>query len=489
MIKLMQTPIAISKNDRVGTLDLPCYIAGRKIITDERLSVYNPYTGEVAGTVSSVRRSQTHEAIEATLKGGEPLTRYRRYDILNKARSLLLEQAEAFAHLITAESGLCLRETRYEVGRACDVLQFAAMEALRDDGQIFSCDITPNGKARKIFTLREPHRLVVAITPFNHPLNQVMHKIAPAIAVGAPVVLKPSAKTPLTAVRCVELMYEAGLPEWMLSVIIGPRDEVVEELVVDPRADVVSFTGSVEIGKKIAQRAGYKKLILELGGNAPLIVLDDADIDLAVHLAAEGCFRNSGQRCTAVKRLLIHEAILDTFTERFVQTSKAYTCGDPIDPDTRVGTVIDEASAIQLETVVQKAVKDGARVILGGERRGALLAPTVIADTPRNAEMVVCESFGPLAPILAVRDLDDAIEVANSTAYGLSSGIVTRDFNKALKAVKEIRTGTVNINEVPGYRIELSPFGGVKDSGLGIKEGVLEAMKGLTMVKTFSLPW
>ncbi len=485
----METSIAISKNDHVGAHDLPCYIAGRKVVTDERLTVYNPYTGDVAGTVSSVCRSQTHEAIEAALKGGELLTRYRRYEILNKARSLLLEQAESFAHLITAESGLCLRETRYEVGRACDVLQFAAMEALKDDGQIFSCDITPTGKARKIFTLREPHRLVVAITPFNHPLNQVMHKIAPAIAVGAPVALKPSEKTPLTAVRCVELMYEAGLPEWMLSVIVGPMDEVAEELVVDPRTEVVSFTGSVEIGKKIAQRAGYKKLILELGGNAPLIVLEDADMDLAVHLAAEGCYRNSGQRCTAVKRLLIHEDVLDTFTRRFVQASKAYVYGDPMDLDTRVGTVIDEAAAIRLETVVQKAVDGGARVLLGGERRGALLAPTVIADTPRDAEMVMCESFGPLAPIMAIKDLDDAIALANSTDYGLSSGIVTKDFNKALKAVKEIRTGTVNINEVPGYRIELSPFGGVKDSGLGIKEGVLETMKGLTAVKTFSLPW
>ena len=487
--RIMETPIAISKNDKIDTLDLPCYIAGRTVITDERLTVYNPYNGDVVGTVSNVYRAQTHEAIEAALGGGEPLTRYQRYDILNKARALLLERAEAFAHLITAESGLCLRETRYEVGRACDVLQFAAMEALKDDGQIFSCDISPKGKARKIFTLREPDRLVAAITPFNHPLNQVMHKIAPAIAVGAPVVLKPSEKTPLTAVRCVELMYEAGLPGWMLSVIVGPTDEVAEELVVDPRVEVVSFTGSIEIGKKIAHTAGYKKLILELGGNAPLIVLEDADIDLAVHLAAEGCYRNSGQRCTAVKRLLIHEAILDTFTERFVETSKAYTYGDPMDLDTRVGTVIDEPAAIRLETVVQKAVDDGARVLLGGERRGALLAPTVIANTPRSAEMIVCESFGPLAPILPIKDLDDAIELANSTAYGLSSGIVTRDINKALKAVKEIRTGTVNINEVPGYRIELSPFGGVKDSGLGIKEGVLEAMKGLTVVKTFSLPW
>lgn len=471
------------------TVDLPCYIAGRPVEGSGRLEVTNPYDGTLVGTMVNVGRRHTHQAIEAALNNGAALSRYERYEILNKARALLMERAEAFSNLITAESGLCLRETRYEVGRACDVLQFSAMEALKDDGQVFSCDISPKGKARKIFTLREPHRVVAAITPFNHPLNQVMHKIAPAVAVGAPVILKPSEKTPLTAVRCVELMYEAGLPGWMLSVIMGPLDEVATELVIDPRVEVVSFTGSVEIGKKIASQAGYKRLILELGGNAPLIVLDDADMDLAVHLATEGCYRNSGQRCTAVKRLLIHEAILEPFTERFVEASKAYTYGDPMDSDTRVGTVIDEPAAMRLERRVRQAVDDGARVLLGGERHGALLAPTVIADVPRDAEMVVCESFGPLAPIVPINDLDDAIELANSTAYGLSSGIVTKNIDQAFKAVKGIRSGTVNINEVPGYRIELSPFGGVKDSGLGIKEGVIEAMKGMTVVKTFSLPW
>ncbi len=457
--------------------------------TGRALNVFNPYTGQLAGTVASAGRAEVNEAIEATLSAGEPLTRYQRYEILNRARTLLLERAESFSHLITAESGLCLRESTYEVGRAADVLQFAAMEALRDDGQIFSCDVTPKGKARKIFTLREPLRLVVAITPFNHPLNQVMHKIAPAIAIGAPVVLKPTEKTPLTAIRCVELLYEAGLPPWMLSVLVGPIDEVAEPLVSDPRVELVSFTGSAKIGKKIASMAGYKKLVLELGGNAPLMILDDADIDLAVSLAAEGCFRNSGQRCTAVKRLLVQDGILDEFTERFVQRAREYTFGDPMDEDTRVGTVIDEPAASRLERVVNQAVDAGARVLLGGQRTGALMAPTVIADVPRDAEMVCEESFGPLAPIISVRDLDDAIEVANSTAYGLSSGIVTRDMEKALSAVKRIRAGTVNINEVPGYRIELSPFGGIKDSGLGIKEGVIEAMKGMSYVKTFSLPW
>ena len=248
------------------------------------------------------------------------------------------------------------------------------------------------------------------------------------------------------------------------------------------------FGGEVA-GKMIARRAGYKKLVLELGGNSPLIIMEDADLDLAINLAAEGCFRNSGQRCTAVKRLLVHEAILETFTERFVEEAGKYNYGDPSDPDTRVGTVIDEEAAIYLEKVVNDAVALGARVLLGGTRDGALMTPTVIADVPREAEMVVKESFGPLAPIMSVSDIEDAISLANATAYGLSSGIVTRDMDRAIRAVKGIQTGTVNINQVPGYRIECSPFGGVKDSGLGMKEGVIEAMKGMTYVKTFSMPW
>ena len=270
---------------------------------------------------------------------------------------------------------------------------------------------------------------------------------------------------------------------------MGDVEEVATPLVVDPRVEVLCFTGSVAIGKEIASQAGYKRLILELGGNSPLIVMEDANLDLAVKLATEGCYRNSGQRCTAVKRLLIHEPIVEKFTEQFVEASKAYVCGDPTADETRVGTVIDESAAIRLENVVAGAIQDGARILLGGRREGALYMPTVLADVPRTTEMVVKESFGPLAPIMVIKDLDDAINLANSTEYGLSSGIVTENLTDALKAVRGIRTGTVNINEVPGYRIEMSPFGGIKDSGLGIKEGVIEAMKGMTAVKTFSLPW
>jgi aldehyde dehydrogenase (NAD+) len=472
-----------------GPLNLHCYIAGVKINSVNSMSVRSPYDERLVGTVTLAGKVETLAAIEAGLRGGITLSRYERFSILDKARMLLMERKEEFAQTISSESGLCMKETRYEVGRSHDVLMFAAMECLKDDGQIFSCDISPSGKQRKIFTVREPLALAVAITPFNHPLNQVAHKIIPAIAAGTPVILKPSEKTPLTAIRFAEVLYEAGLPGPMLSVLLGPTADVAEVLVKDPRVELVSFTGSVVVGKKIAQMAGYKKVVLELGGNDPIIILEDADLDLAVTLAAEGSFRNSGQRCTAVKRILVHSTILDEFTKRFVEKAKEYTYGDPAKPETKVGTVIDEPAAIYLEMVVKKAVEQGAKVLLGGKRTGAIMEPTVIVNVPRDCQMVVEESFGPLAPIISIRDLDDAIQLTNSTAYGLSSAIVTNNMQNIIKAVKGLKVGTVNVNEVPGYRIENSPFGGIKDSGLGIKEGVIEAIKSFSFVKTFSLPW
>ncbi len=470
---------------------LSCYLGGEPAPATGELAVHNPWNGVRVGTIGTVDWQTASRALDiaTAFEFQSGPTRHERYAILERARVLLRERAEEFAALICAEAGLCMRETHYEVGRAQDVFQFAAHEALRDDGQIFSCDVSPQGKRRKIFTLREPLRCVLAITPFNHPLNQVAHKLAPAIAAGAPVVLKPSEKTPLTAIRLVELLYEAGLPGAMLSVVLGDLDEVVEPMIADARTELVSFTGSVDVGKHIAAKAGYKKLCLELGGNSPLIVLADADMELAVKLAAEGCYRNSGQRCTAVKRLLVHEAIVEDFTERLVALTGDYPCGDPALVETRVGTVIDEASAQRLEGFVQDAVEKGAGVLCGGERNGASFPPTVLSRVPRTARLQREEAFGPLAPILTVRDLDDAIALANQTPFGLSSGIVTDSLDAAMRAVREIRTGTVNVNEVPGYRIESSPFGGVKDSGLGIKEGVTEAIKYMTNVKTFSLPW
>ncbi|MFM7102911.1 MAG: phosphonoacetaldehyde dehydrogenase [Verrucomicrobiota bacterium] len=464
-------------------------MAGRPVPSGAVLTVRSPFHGGAVGTVVQATREDTLAAVEAALAFRDTPTRYQRADILEKTRAALETRREEFAVTIASEAGLALREARYEVGRTVDVLRFATMEALRDDGQIFSGDISAQGRARKIFTTREPLRAAVAITPFNHPLNQVAHKVGPAIAAGTPLLLKPSEKTPLSALKFASLLYQAGLPGPMLSVLLGPTPDVAERLVGHPEVELVAFTGSVSVGKRIAATAGYKKLVLELGGNDPLIVLDDADLDLAVALAAEGSYRNSGQRCTAVKRLLVQQGIAPEFTRRLVEKTREYVCGDPLEEKTRVGTVIDEAAAVYLETVLNEAAAAGARILIGGRRRGALLEPTVIADVPRDCRMVVSESFGPLAPVLVVRDLDDALALANSTAYGLSSGVVTTHLDSALKAIRTLRCGTVNINEVPGYRVECSPFGGIKDSGLGVKEGVIEAIKAYSYVKTFSLPW
>ncbi len=466
-----------------------CLVAGEPIDSGASFQVNNPYSGDVMGEVRMASRDDLERALAAGIEYQCPLTRYERSQILSRTAEIIGDRREMFARGITDETGLCMRESRYEVGRALDVLSFAAIAALEDDGDIYSCDISPNGKQRKIYTLREPLNMIAAITPFNHPLNTVIHKLAPAIAVGSPVILKPSEKTPLTSFRLADALYEAGLPKPMLSVLLGATADISVPLVTDPRVDLVSFTGSVAVGKRISETAGYKKLVLELGGNDPLIVLANGDLELAVKLACEGAFRNSGQRCTAVKRILVEESILEPFTEKMVAKLTEYPAGDPYDEATRVGTVIDEDSAIYLEAVVNEATAAGARILAGGNRKGALMEPTILDRVPRDARMIVKESFGPLAPIISVKDLDDAIAVANSTDYGLSSGVVTESLPDAIKAVKSLRTGTVNINEVPGYRIEKSPFGGIKDSGLGIKEGVIEAMKCMTTVKTYSLPW
>ncbi len=470
-------------------MHLTSLIAGQPVPGAGMLSVHNPYHGGEVGTVVLASRADVETAIRTACSFDATPSRYERSEILEQTRAKLDSRREEFARLITSETGLALRETRYEVGRTLDVLRFAAMEALRDDGQIFSADISSQGKARKIFTVREPLRCAAAITPFNHPLNQVAHKVAPCIAAGTPMILKPSEKAPLVALRFAELLYSSGLPGPMLSVLLGQTSQVAEVLVRHEAVEVLAFTGGETVGKWIAATAGYKKLLLELGGNDPLIVLNDADLDLAVTLAAEGSFRNSGQRCTAVKRILVEDGIAAEFTARLANLAAEYRCGDPFEESTRVGTVIDEAAAMRLEEVMAEAVALGAEVLIGGGRQGALFEPTVVAAVPRDCRMVVRESFGPLAPVMRVRDLDDALALANSTAYGLSSGVVTTSLPSALKAIRTLRCGSVNINEVPGFRVECSPFGGIKDSGLGVKEGVVEAIKSYSYVKTFSLPW
>jgi len=465
-------------------------IAGEKIAAERSFEVRYPFTGEVVATVPKAGIDDVRRAIAAARGYRSRMTRHDRYRILMRAGELIAERRDEIARLITLESGLCLKDTNYEVGRASDVLLFAANQSLVDDGQIFSCDLTAHGKQRKVYTLREPlPGLIVGITPFNHPLNQVIHKVAPAVATNNRMVLKPSEKTPLAALLLADILYEAGLPPPMLSVLTGDPREIGDELLTHPDVDLVTFTGGVAIGKYIAAKAVYKRQVLELGGNDPLIVMDDADIDEAALLAASGSYKNSGQRCTAVKRMLVHERVADSFIEKLLAATARLRHGDPLDPATDMGTVIDEAAAIDFESRVIEAVAQGARLLAGNLRSGALYSPTVLDRVRPDMRLVREETFGPVSPIIRFADIDEAIRIANGTAYGLSSAVCTNRLDHITRFVTELNVGTVNVREVPGYRLELTPFGGIKDSGLGIKEGVLEAMKSFTNTKTYSLPW
>ncbi len=302
-------------------------------------------------------------------------------------------------------------------------------------------------------------------------------------------VLKPTEKTPLTALLLADILYEAGLPPEMFSVVTGRPEDIADEMLLNEHAELVTFTGGVPIGKYIAEKAGYKRKVLELGGNDPLIVLDDADLDKASDLAVAGAYKNSGQRCTAVKRILVDNKVADEFVNLLAQKTAQLKYGDPFDLEMDMGTVINEASAKLFEKRVKDAVAKGAELVFGNKREGALYSPTVVDHVPYDCELVREETFGPVAPIIRFETVDEAIRISNSTAFGLSSGVCTDSWPLIQRFIKELNVGTVNIWEVPGYRIEMSPFGGIKDSGLGYKEGVLEAMKSFTNLKTYSLPW
>ncbi len=471
----------------------PMRIAGRKVEADGVIEVRFPWDDTVVGTVPAGDARHAREAFAIAAAYQPTLTRYERQRILLKTAELLSQRRDELSDLITLELGISKADSLYEVGRAFDVFTLAGQMAIHDDGEIFSCDLTPHGKARKIFTIREPLRAISAITPFNHPLNMVAHKVAPAIATNNCIVVKPTELTPMTALLLADLLYEAGLPPQMLSVVTGwPRD-IGDEMIVNENVDLITFTGGVKVGKMIAGKAGYRRQVLELGGNDPLIVLDDLsddDLGKAADLAVAGATRNSGQRCTAVKRILVQEKVADRFVPLVLERARKIRFGDPRDPATDLGTVVSETAAALFERRVEMAGDAGAEILYHPGRRGALLPPIVVDRVPHGSELVMEETFGPVIPIIRVPDDDDAtIAISNSTAFGLSSGVCTNDFRRMQRYIAGLKVGTVNIWEVPGYRIEMSPFGGIKDSGNGYKEGVIEAMKSYTNVKTFSLPW
>ncbi|WP_170329187.1 phosphonoacetaldehyde dehydrogenase, partial [Ruegeria arenilitoris] len=455
-------------------------IGGEVVFTEATVPVRYPYTNEVVGHVPAGTAEHARKAFEIAANYTPKLTRYERSQILQRAGELIGEKREYLAKWLTLELGICHQHAIYETKRAQDVYQFAAAEALKDDGEIFSCDLTHNGKERKIFTKREPVKAISAITPFNHPLNMVSHKIAPAIATNNCMVCKPTELTPLTALTLADILYEAGLPPEMFQVVTGWPQDIGEEMITNEHIDIITFTGGVPVGKMIASKAGYKRQALELGGNDPLIVLNDlsdADLEKAATIAVAGATGNSGQRCTAIKRILVQESVADRFVPLVLEKARKIKFGDPQDPATELGCVIHAEAAELFEKRVYMAEEDGAEILYHPGRQGALLPPIVVDKVPHDSELVMEETFGPIVPIVRVPDNDaEVMAISNSTEFGLSSGVCTNDLNRAIAYINGLDVGTCNIWEQPGYRIEMSPFGGIKDSGNGVKEGVIEAM-------------
>lgn len=468
-------------------------IGGEIVFTDKVVEVKYPYTDEVIGTVPAGTAEHARKAFEIAAAYQSKLSRYERSQILQRAGHLIGERRDYLAKWLTLELGICHQHAVYETKRAQDVYQFASHQALNDDGEIFSCDLTHNGKERKIFTKREPVKAISAITPFNHPLNMVSHKIAPSIATNNCMVLKPTELTPLTAIALADILYEAGLPHEMFQVVTGLPQDIGEEMITNENIDIITFTGGVPVGKLIASKASYTRQALELGGNDPLIIcndLTDADLEKAATIAVAGATGNSGQRCTAIKRILVQESVADKFVPLVLEKAKAIKFGDPQDPETQLGCVIHAQAAELFENRVYQAEKEGAKILYHPGRQGALLPPIVVDHVPHDSELVMEETFGPIIPIVRVPDNDaEVMAISNGTNFGLSSGVCTNDLNRAIAYINGLNVGTCNIWEQPGYRIETSPFGGIKDSGNAIKEGVTEAMKFFTNVKTYSLPW
>ena len=468
-------------------------IGGEKVSTDAVIEVRYPYTDEVIGTVPAGNAGHAARAFEIAANYKPQLSRYERQQILFRAAELIRERREEIAHWLTLELGICKQHALYETGRSYDVFTLAGQLAILDDGQIFSCDLTPHGKERRIYTMREPVRAISAITPFNHPLNMVAHKIAPSIATNNCMVCKPTEQTPLTAITLADILYEAGLPPAMFQIVTGWPADIGDEMISNPNIDIITFTGGVPVGKMIAEKAGYKRTALELGGNDPLIVLNDLsddDLEQAATLAVAGATGNSGQRCTAIKRILVQNSVADKLVPLIVEKAKAIRFGDPMDPETQLGCVVNAAAAETFERRVFEAEKRGAEILYHPGRQGALLPPIVVDHVPHDCELVYEETFGPVIPVVRVPDDDEQVmAISNATPFGLSSGVCTNDLKRITAYINGLNVGTVNIWEQPGYRIEMSPFGGIKDSGNGVKEGVLEAMRFFTNVKTYSLPW
>ena len=450
--------------------------------------VINPYTGEVIDTVPISHLNNVDKVIDAANNAKEFLQEMSAFKISNKLYAVcekLKQNRDDFAELLTMEVGKPINESYVELDRSIETLKLAAEEAKRIYGESVPLDAGLNGKGFFAFTQRLPLGVVAAITPFNYPLNLTIHKIAPAIACKNTVIIKPPTDAPLAVMKFAELVDEE-FPNGVINTITGYGSEVGDALVASPKVDKISFTGSVPTGLVISQRAGMKKVTLELGGNDPLVVLDDANVDVAVKGVINGAYLNAGQVCMGVKRIIVQEGIYDEFKSKLVSETSKIKMGNPMDLSTQLGTLISEKAAMQVEETVNNAVKDGAEILVGGKRDGAFYEATVIDKVTPQMDLVVNETFGPIAPLMKVKTVDDAIKHANATEYGLQAGVFTENYRNAMRCANEIEAGTVFINKQSTFRTDNMPFGGFKSSGCG-KEGIKYAVEEMTKTKLIGL--
>ena len=455
-------------------------IGGERIETGEWLEVRSPYSGDVVGRVAKGGAEEARRALDAAAAAQvDPLPAHERARILDTVARLLAERHEDAARTISAEAGKPLKAARVEAQRAVSTFTFAAVEARRLTGETVPMDASPAGEGKLAFTLRIPIGIVGAISPFNFPLNLVAHKLAPALAAGCPVVLKPASQTPLSALLLAELETEAGLPPGWLNVLVGPASEIGDVLIEDERVRAITFTGSGTVGWRLAERAPQKKVNLELGNSTPAIVAADADIEAAAQAMAANAFSFAGQSCISVQRIYVEAPVYDSFLERFLPKVEALKVGDPADEETDVGPVIDDDARERILAWVEEARSSGARVLSGGDTDGELIRPTVIADAGPELKVNCEEVFGPVCTVTSVGTIDEALELANGTRYGLQAGIFTAGLETALRAAQELEFGGVTVNEAPTFRADQMPYGGVKDSG-NTREGPAYAVRELT---------
>ena len=466
----------------------PILLAGKEIDTDTKVNVINPYNNEVFATIAYGSKSNLQEALD---KASEifPTTRkipsFKRAEILLSVAAQLKNNLEEFAKTISLESGKPLFYARGEVNRCINTFTIAAEECKRIHGDFFSLDAVSTGVNRYAITQHFPEGVVVGISPFNFPLNLVAHKIAPALAVGAPIILKPASKTPLSALMLGNLITNTEWPKEAISVIPCKGSDAAP-LVEDPRVKVLSFTGSAEVGWGLKKRCGKKKIILELGGNAGMIIHSDANLKYAAQRSVMGSFAYSGQVCISVQRIYVQESVFDEFVKYFEEETEKLVIGDPLDPKTTFSVMVDEENAIRIDQWVQEATKAGAEILVGGERKDCYYPPTALTNVPKQEKIVCLEAFGPIVVIEKYKDFAEAIKLVEDSDFGLQCGVFTQDVSNALKAFEGINVGGVMLNDVPTFRVDQMPYGGNKDSGFG-REGIKYSMEEYCQVRLLTI--